>query len=124
MYTKVIHKLHYLDPQGKNVTTVFKITWAKIQSKSKAAVQDELDGVTAPEEEKGDPKIDENHCSAQSKKFYRKRRYLFSKYDFGIKLDDESWYSVTPESVGEYIAERVASTFPGQEVNVLDAFAG
>lgn len=56
--------------------------------------------------------------------FINKRRYLFSKYDQGIKLDEESWYSVTPESMGEYLAERVNEVFPDQEVNVLDAFAG
>jgi trimethylguanosine synthase len=56
--------------------------------------------------------------------FTNKRRYLFSKYDLGIELDEESWYSVTPESVGEYLAEKVASKFPSQKVNVLDAFAG
>jgi trimethylguanosine synthase len=42
----------------------------------------------------------------------------------GIQLDEESWYSVTPESFGEYMANRVVETFPNQEVNVLDAFAG
>lgn len=56
--------------------------------------------------------------------FTNKRRYLFSKYDQGIQLDEESWYSVTPESVGEYIAEKIISKFPKQEVKVLDAFAG
>lgn len=50
---------------------------------------------------------------------------MFSKYDHGIKLDDESWYSVTPESLGEYITERVCKTFPQEsEIHVLDAFAG
>jgi trimethylguanosine synthase len=49
---------------------------------------------------------------------------LFSKYDQGIKLDDESWYSVTPESIGEYLGEKVVMAAKGTEVNVLDAFAG
>ena len=57
-------------------------------------------------------------------KFYKKRRYLFSKYDQGIKLDDESWYSVTPESIGEYLGEKVAQVSTTEEVNVIDAFAG
>lgn len=60
----------------------------------------------------------------KTRSFINKRRYLFSKYDMGIQLDDESWYSVTPESFGEYMANRVVETFPNQEVNVLDAFAG
>jgi trimethylguanosine synthase len=31
---------------------------------------------------------------------------LFSKYDFGIKIDEEGWYSVTPEVIAKYLAER------------------
>lgn len=40
-------------------------------------------------------------------KFYKKRYYLFSKYDRGIKIDDEGWYSVTPENIAKHIANRV-----------------
>ena len=29
---------------------------------------------------------------------------MFSKYDQGIKIDDESWCTVTPEKVSEHIA--------------------
>mmetsp|Transcript_12925 Transcript_12925/g.14832 ORF Transcript_12925/g.14832 Transcript_12925/m.14832 type:complete len:247 (+) Transcript_12925:436-1176(+) len=57
-------------------------------------------------------------------KFFKKRKYLFSRYDRGIKLDEESWYSVTPESIAEYIAERVAKTINTDELYVLDAFSG
>ena len=41
------------------------------------------------------------------KKFYKKRYYLFSKYDRGIKIDDEGWYSVTPETIAKHMANRV-----------------
>lgn len=106
--------------------TIFRTTWARINSKSKAAVVDEQNGHSSSEDEKVSKSESANTVtiSSTSKKFYKKRRYLFSKYDQGIKLDEESWYSVTPESVGEYVAERINATFPGQEVNVLDAFAG
>ena len=36
--------------------------------------------------------------------FFYKRYYYYSKYDKGIKMDYESWYSVTPESIAKYIA--------------------
>ena len=56
--------------------------------------------------------------------FYKKKDYLFSKYNEGILLDEESWYSVTPESIGQYLSKRILDQFPGKKVNVLDAFAG
>jgi hypothetical protein len=99
---------------------VFKIKWAKIPSKSKAAMKELESGVHEDQE----TNIQNNIVSEDSKKFYKKRRYLFSRYDMGIKLDEESWYSVTPESLGEYVAEKVAARFPDQEINVIDAFAG
>jgi hypothetical protein len=44
-------------------------------------------------------------------KFYKHRYYLFSKFDRGIKIDDESWYSITPETVAKHVANRVANIF-------------
>jgi len=66
----------------------------------------------------------EGKVSQDSYKFYRKRRYLFSRYDQGIQLDNESWYSVTPESIGEYIAERTLKMLGTENATILDAFAG
>lgn len=109
-------------PDGNNVTTIFKITSTKINSKSNAACSEELDGCDSDE----DRQANKTHelVSKESYKFYRKRRYLFSKYDQGIKLDDESWYSVTPESIGEYMADRVVKALGSDQIHVLDAFAG
>ena len=44
-------------------------------------------------------------------KFYRSRYFLFSKFDRGIMIDKEGWYSVTPEPFAEYLSERVENTF-------------
>lgn len=41
------------------------------------------------------------------RKFYEKRHFLFKKFDQGIKLDEESWYSVVPEDMGVYISQRI-----------------
>ncbi|KAH9410502.1 Trimethylguanosine synthase [Tyrophagus putrescentiae] len=39
---------------------------------------------------------------------YFKQRFLFfSRFDEGIRLDSESWYSVTPEPIARHIAERI-----------------
>ncbi|XP_028168608.1 uncharacterized protein LOC114358761 isoform X2 [Ostrinia furnacalis] len=51
-------------------------------------------------------------------KYWRKRHSLFHRFDEGIKLDHESWFSVTPESVAWHIANKFAYDV------VLDAFCG
>ena len=39
-------------------------------------------------------------------KYWRRRLLLWSKYDSGVLMDDEGWYSVTPETVAAHIARR------------------
>uniref|UniRef100_T1K5S1 Trimethylguanosine synthase n=2 Tax=Tetranychus urticae TaxID=32264 RepID=T1K5S1_TETUR len=39
-------------------------------------------------------------------KYWHQRYRLFSRFDQGIKLDKESWYSVTPEMIALHIASR------------------
>ena len=62
------------------------------------------------------------------KKFWQKRYYLFSKFDRGVMIDDESWYSVTPEpmakDIAQRVSERVGDQNNDQRANVLDAFCG
>ncbi|TKY85194.1 hypothetical protein EX895_006274 [Sporisorium graminicola] len=52
-------------------------------------------------------------------KYWRHRHSLFSLYSAGCLLDEQSWYSVTPESVAFRIAKRCAS-----DGVVVDLFAG
>ena len=39
-------------------------------------------------------------------KYWAQRYRLFSRYDDGVCLDPESWYSVTPEKIAQHIADR------------------
>lgn len=59
---------------------------------------------------------------------YRHQRYrYFSRYDQGIKLDKEGWFSVTPERIAIHHARRVAAAFPPlpqSVITVVDAFCG
>ena len=57
-------------------------------------------------------------------KFWKHRYYLFSKFDRGIKIDDESWYSITPENVGKHVANRVSDIYGENNANVIDGFCG
>ncbi|PIN11714.1 Methylase [Handroanthus impetiginosus] len=52
-------------------------------------------------------------------KYWLQRYDLFSLYDVGIKLDEEGWFSVTPEEIAARQARRCASAGV-----VIDAFAG
>jgi hypothetical protein len=51
--------------------------------------------------------------------FYKNRYDLFEKFDEGILLDEESWYSATPKIIAEYIADM----FKDCEV-IMDLFCG
>ncbi|XP_063915010.1 trimethylguanosine synthase-like isoform X3 [Zophobas morio] len=61
------------------------------------------------------PEIKEN---AYLRKYWHRRFNLFSKFDEGIKLDEESWYSVTPEQIAKHIAKRCTCDV------IIDSFCG
>ena len=41
-------------------------------------------------------------------KYWAQRRRLFKKFDEGIQLDAEGWYSVTPEVVADHVGARLS----------------
>ncbi|KAG1719628.1 Tgs1 protein [Suillus paluster] len=51
-------------------------------------------------------------------KYFSQRKRYFSLYDQGCLLDEEGWYSVTPESIAIRIAERCRCD------TILDPFCG
>jgi trimethylguanosine synthase len=73
--------------------------------------------------------IKENQCPPNIHKKYWDQRYrLISKYDHGILLDDESWYSITPESIANHITKqcfkKLQYHFHSKINIVLDCFSG
>ncbi|XP_046968675.1 trimethylguanosine synthase [Vanessa cardui] len=70
---------------------------------------EDYDTTDMPVELKGDEKMF---------KYWKKRHSLFHRFDEGIQLDRESWFSVTPESVARHIADKC-----GRD-HVVDAFCG
>ncbi|XP_038223315.1 trimethylguanosine synthase isoform X2 [Zerene cesonia] len=70
---------------------------------------EECNAAHIPEELRGDPKM---------MKYWKKRHSLFHRFDEGIKLDRESWFSVTPQNVAWHIANKYSYDV------VLDAFCG
>ncbi|XP_066513342.1 trimethylguanosine synthase-like isoform X1 [Hoplias malabaricus] len=55
-------------------------------------------------------------------KYWAQRYRLFSRFDEGIKLDHEGWFSVTPEKIAQHIAQRVQESSDSQLI--VDAFCG
>ncbi|TKY57821.1 Trimethylguanosine synthase [Spatholobus suberectus] len=57
-------------------------------------------------------------CSATIGKYWCQRYILFSRFDDGVKMDEEGWFSVTPEAIARYQAIRCASGM------IIDGFTG
>lgn len=53
------------------------------------------------------------------RKYWLNRHTLFSRFDEGCKLDNESFFSVTPE----WLAKRTADRLPAG-ITVIDPFCG
>jgi trimethylguanosine synthase len=51
-------------------------------------------------------------------KYWTQRYSLFSHFDSGIKMDEEGWFSVTPESIAKHHASRVDAGV------MIDCFTG
>ena len=78
------------------------------------------------------------HRDVPHAKYWSQRHRLFSLFDHGIRLDAESWFSITPECIAQHQARRclaalrrVASgaietrvTESSNQMTVLDAFCG
>ncbi|XP_068475763.1 uncharacterized protein [Phaseolus vulgaris] len=56
--------------------------------------------------------------SATIAKYWCQRYTLFSRFDDGVKMDEEGWFSVTPEAIAQHQAIRCASDM------IIDCFAG
>lgn len=46
-------------------------------------------------------------------KYWVQRRRLFSRFDRGIELDPEGWYSVTPEIIADHVSMEFGKLLPG-----------
>ncbi len=59
-------------------------------------------------------------------KYYQQRYDYFSRFDEGIQIDHEGWYSVTPEAIAAHTANELFAIAhkEGKESVVLDVFCG
>lgn len=68
--------------------------------------------------------LDSMIISPVVKKYWFQRYNLFSLYDEGIQMDEEGWYSVTPEEIAIKHAEKAAATAAGGGGVIIDCFSG
>ena len=75
-------------------------------------------------EERADPFGPEQHPrrNPRIRKYWHQRHALFAEYDRGVLLDEEGWFSVTPEAVAQHQAARAVGG--GSGAVVVDAFGG
>ncbi len=67
----------------------------------------------------------QTQISRNMRKYYNRRYMLFSKFDSGILMDNESWFSVTPEKTAQYHAHEIFSCLGSRpDLTILDAFCG
>lgn len=67
-----------------------------------------------------------------AKKYWRQRYSIFSKYDEGILMNQELWFSVTPEAIAIFIAKYLRSyyitdgykTIEDDDFTIIDVFCG
>ena len=59
----------------------------------------------------------------ECKKFWNKRYQLYSKYDEGVYMTSELWYSVTPEDISKFVAQLVKRLLPKAK-SILDVCCG
>ncbi|KAF2228155.1 RNA cap guanine-N2 methyltransferase-domain-containing protein [Elsinoe ampelina] len=92
-----------------------------------------LNGSSEPEKvdskEESAPKNVHHYESAEDmpqeiRKYWHQRYDIFSRWDEGIQLTDESWYGVTPEPVANKIATHLSLSTPAPITTLVDLFAG
>ena len=54
-------------------------------------------------------------------KYWDQRYRIFSKYDHGIVIDNEGWYSTTFERIAQYIAKKFTKL---RITTIIDCFSG
>ncbi|KAM6444795.1 trimethylguanosine synthase isoform 2-T2 [Rhynochetos jubatus] len=103
----------YLQAETEDVSQAVdeKITTKKKEKKRRRRKKITLGAI--PAEIAADPEL---------AKYWAQRYRLFSRFDEGVKLDREGWFSVTPEKIAEHIAIRVSESFNCDII--VDAFCG
>jgi trimethylguanosine synthase len=90
----------------------------------KAAAHERLNKINKEKEKEKEKGEKKGKVGMESlSKFKRMRHELFSLFDDGIRMNDEMWYSVTPETIAKHVAMRVVTKVKPNGV-VVDGMCG
>jgi len=137
-------------PVKRHSSTVGPTEWTKRRKQEQqqsGSSKNSNTYVHLPNGNNGDGILNPYPTSIVPDKFWAQRKRLFSKYDEGIQIhndndnDGEMWYSVTPESIANHVADKMinmilsqgghqqsasisSSSSENNSITVLDAFCG
>jgi len=133
-------------PVKRHSSTVGPTEWTKRRKRQQQSGSSKNTYVHLPNGNNGDGILNPYPTSVVPDKFWAQRKRLFSKYDEGIQIhsvddndDGEMWYSVTPESIANHVADKMinmilsqgghqqsasSSSSIGGSITVLDVFCG
>ena len=136
-------------PVKRHSSTIGPTEWTKRRKQQQQSGGSNKNNtyIHLPNGNNGDGILNPYPTSVVPDKFWAQRKRLFSKYDEGIQIhnvndnnDGEMWYSVTPESIANHVAEKMinmilrqgghqqsassSSSTSGNITIVLDVFCG
>ena len=136
-------------PVKRHSSTVGPTEWTKRRKQQQQSGNSKNNNIYVhlPNGNNGDGILNPYPTSIVPDKFWAQRKRLFSKYDEGIQIhnvndnnDGEMWYSVTPESIANHVAEKminiissqrghqqsssISSTSGNSSITILDVFCG
>jgi len=134
-------------PVKRHSSTIGPTEWIKRRKQQQQSSKNSNTYVHLPNGNNGDGILNPYPTSVVPDKFWAQRKRLFSKYDEGIQIhnvndnnDGEMWYSVTPESIANHVAEKMInnmissqrghqqstnnSSVKRNSITILDVFCG
>jgi len=132
-------------PVKRHSSTVGPTNWTKRRKQQQQSGSSKNAYVHLPNGNSGDGILNPYPTSIVPDKFWAQRKRLFSKYDEGVQIhnvdnnnDGEMWYSVTPESIANHVADKMinmmvrqgchqstsSSSSKGNSITILDVFCG
>ncbi|MGH0135973.1 UNVERIFIED_CONTAM: hypothetical protein FKN15_025240 [Acipenser sinensis] len=109
----IVKSLQTCPQRGSHLDLVLNQASNLKKTKKKKKKKKKKNTCTVPPEIAADPEL---------AKYWAQRYRLFSRFDEGIKLDHEGWFSVTPEKIAKHIAVRAQESFHCDVI--IDAFCG
>jgi trimethylguanosine synthase len=138
----LVYTASYIHPQPVDIPVVTPRGFDESHKNNKATTANSVAVVRCKTKNKNKKYISSKYASSECDipnpypfvhdKYWAQRHRLFKKFDEGIMLDPEGWYSVTPEVIADHVAKTVGEmstnmlklSHPYEGIVILDAFCG